>query len=85
MGSIALLPIVGVRAFPPDVRFSGLSFSYNMAYAVFGGITPVLLTVWMQRDPMAPAHYVAAMGLLGFVLGFVPLASRGWQPAPARA
>ncbi|AVT12057.1 MFS transporter [Paracidovorax avenae] len=85
VGSIALLPIVGVRAFPPEVRFSGLSFSYNMAYAVFGGITPVLLTVWMQRDPMAPAHYVAAMGLLGFVLGFVPLASRGWQPAPARA
>ncbi|MDA8445474.1 MFS transporter [Paracidovorax valerianellae] len=81
VGSIALLPIVGVRAFPPEVRFTGLSFSYNMAYAVFGGITPILITLWQQHDVLANAHYVAAMGVLGFALGFVPLASRGWQPA----
>ncbi len=83
VGSISLLPIVGVRAFPPEVRFTGLSFSYNMAYAVFGGITPILITLWQQHDALANAHYVAAMGVLGFVLGFVPLASRGWQPAKA--
>lgn len=83
VGSIALLPIVGVRAFPPEVRFSGLSFAYNMAYAVFGGLTPILISVWQKVDLMAPAHYVAAMGVLGFALGFWPLASRGWQPRHA--
>lgn len=80
-GSISLLPITGVRAFPPAVRFTGLSFAYNMAYAVFGGLTPIIISLWQQHDLMAPAHYVAAMGVLGFLLGFWPLASRGWQPA----
>ena len=79
VGSISLLPIVGVRAFPPAVRFSGLSFSYNMAYAVFGGLTPVLISVGQQYDRLFPAHYVGAMGLLGVALAFWPLASKGWQ------
>jgi MFS family permease len=81
VGSIALLPIVGVRAFPPAVRFSGLSFAYNMAYAVFGGLTPILISVWQQVDHLAPAHYVAGVAALGFLLAFWPLASKGWQPA----
>ena len=80
VGSISLLPIVSVRAFPPEVRFTGLSFAYNMAYAVFGGLTPILISVWQKVDVMAPAHYVAAMGVLGFAMGFWPLACKGWQP-----
>ncbi|HQQ70888.1 MAG TPA: MFS transporter [Alicycliphilus sp.] len=79
VGSIALLPVVGVRAFPPAVRFTGLSFAYNMAYAVFGGLTPMLVSVWQRVDVMAPAHYVAAMGVLGAAMGFWPLACKGWQ------
>lgn len=80
VGSIALLPVVGVRAFPPQVRFTGLSFAYNLAYAVFGGLTPMLVSVWQQVDVMAPAHYVAAMGVLGAAIGFWPLARQGWRP-----
>lgn len=79
VGSISLLPVVGVRAFPPAVRFTGLSFAYNMAYAVFGGLTPMLVSIWQQVDVMAPAHYVAAMGVLGAAIGFWPLACQGWQ------
>jgi MFS family permease len=84
VGAIALLPVVGVRAFPPAVRFTGLSFAYNLAYAVFGGLTPMLVSVWQQADVMAPAHYVGAMGVLGTAIGFWPLACRGWQ-AQSRA
>ena len=83
VGSISLLPVVGVRAFPADVRFTGLSFAYNMAYAVFGGLTPMLVSVWQQRDVMAPAHYVAAMGVLGMLMAFWPLACKGWQAKKA--
>lgn len=83
VGSISLLPVVGVRAFPPEVRFTGLSFSYNMAYAVFGGLTPMLVSVWQQVDVLAPAHYVAAMGVLGVAMGFWPLACKGWQAKKA--
>ena len=53
--------------------FSGLSFSYNVAYAIFGGLTPVVLTLWLKSDPLAPAHYVAALASFGCLLSFVKL------------
>ncbi|WP_304303848.1 MFS transporter [Pseudacidovorax intermedius] len=83
VGTIATVPIAGVRAFPAPVRFSGLSFAYNMSYAIFGGLTPVILTLWLQRDLMAPAHYVGALAVLGFALAWLPLAARGHAMRPA--
>lgn len=73
VGSIGVVPYVLVRAFPPKIRFSGLSFSYNVAYAIFGGLTPVVLTLWLKSDKLAPAHYVAALASFGCVLAFVKL------------
>ncbi|HYP76067.1 MAG TPA: MFS transporter [Polyangiaceae bacterium] len=73
VGSIGVVPYVLVRAFPAKIRFSGLSFSYNVAYAIFGGLTPVLLTLWLKSDKLAPAHYVAALALFGCVLACVKL------------
>ncbi|HYQ44687.1 MAG TPA: MFS transporter [Polyangiaceae bacterium] len=75
VGSIGVVPYVLVRAFPPKIRFSGLSFSYNVAYAIFGGLTPVVLTLWLKSDKLAPAHYVAALAVFGGVLAFVRLPS----------
>jgi MFS family permease len=64
-GAVALTPIAMIRSFPAAVRFSGFSFSYNVAYAVVGGITP-LIVVWLaQFDRMAPAYYMAAVTVLG--------------------
>jgi hypothetical protein len=37
----------------------------------------VILTVWLQHDAMAPAHYVAVLAGLGFLLALWPLAARG--------
>jgi drug/metabolite transporter (DMT)-like permease len=56
-----------VRAFPAPVRFSGISFAYNVAYAIFGGLTPLFVTLLMKEHPFAPAHYVAALCGLGIV------------------
>jgi len=58
--------------FPAPVRFSGLSFSYNVSYAIFGGLTPIFLTLWLRTDPMAPAYYVGGLAILGIALAFVP-------------
>jgi MFS family permease len=69
VGIVGAVPYVMVRAFPPKVRFSGLSFSYNLAYAVFGGLTPIVVTLMLKTQPMAPALYVAALCLLGLVIG----------------
>ncbi|WP_035055437.1 MFS transporter [Andreprevotia chitinilytica] len=76
VGAIATVPFVAVRAFPAAVRFSGLSFSYNVAYAIFGGLTPVVLSWWLTKDLQAPSHYVAALSVLGLLLAFTAQAGR---------
>jgi MFS family permease len=65
VGTIGAVPFVLVHAFPPVVRFSGISFSYNVAYAVFGGLTPIVVALLMKSQPFAPTYYVAAICVLG--------------------
>ncbi len=84
VGVVGAIPYVLVRAFPPALRFSGLSFSYNVAYAIFGGLTPVMLSLWLQQDALAPAHYVAALALLGMALALIPRLLPRAQLAAAR-
>lgn len=69
VGVVGVVPSVMVRAFPAAVRFSGLSFSYNVAYAIFGGLTPLVVTLLVKTTPMAPAHYMAALCVLGVSVG----------------
>ena len=69
VGVIGVVPSVAVKAFPPVVRFSGLSFSYNVAYAVFGGLTPVAVSMLLPFDPLAPAHYVEVLSVAGMMIG----------------
>lgn len=70
VGVVGAVPFVMVRAFPPQVRFSGLSFSYNMSYAIFGGLSPIVVTLMMGVSALAPAWYVLALALMGFGMGF---------------
>lgn len=69
VGLVAAVPAIIVRLFPAEIRFSGLSFSYNVAYAIFGGLTPVIVSLLLHASPLAPAHYVASLCLLGIVCG----------------
>ena len=69
VGVTALVPAIAVSGFPAQVRFSGLSFSYNVAYAIAGGLTPIALSLAMKDSPAAPMHYIAGMALLGVALG----------------
>jgi MFS family permease len=69
VGIVGAVPYVMVNAFPAAVRFSGLSFSYNVAYAIFGGLTPMLVTLWLAQDVLAPAYYVVSLCGLGFCIG----------------
>jgi MFS family permease len=66
-GGCVLTPIAMVQAFPASVRFSGVSFSYNLAYAIFGGLTPLLVSWVVHFDRIGPAHYVAVVTVAGFI------------------
>ena len=58
LGTVAVVPMILVGLFPAPVRYSGFSFSYNVAYSIFGGFTPILVSLWMKTDALAPAHYL---------------------------
>ncbi len=77
-GLTGVIPVLLVQAFPPAVRFSGISFAYNIAYAIFGGMTPLLVTLAMRTHPFAPAHYVAALCLIGAGVAMFIGMRRSW-------
>jgi MFS family permease len=76
VGTIGAVPYVMVKAFPPVVRFSGLSFSYNLAYAIFGGLTPMVVTFMLKSSPMGPAWYVAILCGMGMAIGIYLLSQK---------
>ncbi|HVJ40594.1 MAG TPA: MFS transporter [Dongiaceae bacterium] len=67
VGTIAVVPFIMVRVFPPAVRFTGVSFAYNIAYAIFGGLTPLIVSLLVAKDALAPAHYVMAIVVIGML------------------
>jgi MHS family proline/betaine transporter-like MFS transporter len=52
--------------FPTSVRYSGVALSYNLAYALIGGLSPVLCTILIKKtgDVLAPAYYVMFISFL---------------------
>jgi len=69
IGITAAVPYVMVRAFPACVRFTGVSFSFNLSYAIVGGSTPVMIAWVAQTDVMAYAYYLLFIALLAFCIG----------------
>ncbi|MBX9401947.1 MFS transporter [Lysobacter sp. BMK333-48F3] len=77
VGVVGVIPAVMVAAFPPAVRFSGLSFSYNVAYAVFGALTPPLIGLLTPKlGGMTPAYYVVAVAAMGVLVAVYLLRTR---------
>ena len=77
VGVVGVVPTVMVNAFPPAIRFSGLSFSYNMAYAIFGALTPPLISYLSSHlGGLAPAHYVAIATGVGMLVSLRLLFNR---------
>jgi len=63
-----------VKVFPTDIRYSGVSFSFNMAYAIAGGLTPLLLSIFTDFfNKLAPVFYVVSLFAIGVVIGILLL------------
>lgn len=61
--------------FPTNLRYSGVGFSYNLGYAIFGGMAPLLFTFLIHffSNPSAPSFYLIAcafLTLIGATLSF---------------
>lgn len=82
-GLIAAAPYIMVLSFPPQVRMTGISFSYNIAYAFFGGLTPGLIAWLVKLDRMAPAYYLLFIACLTCSIGcYICRHPRILQPDP---
>lgn len=72
LGSLALTAFLA-ELFPTPVRYSGLSLTYGLASAVFGGATPLVAAALIQRtgalrSPLWYAAIVVAVALVCAVL-----------------
>ncbi|MGP6428143.1 MFS transporter [Pseudomonas pharyngis] len=64
-GVVGAVPSVMVSLFPARIRVSGISFTYNIAYAAWASVTPLLLIGLMPWSPWICVMFCAVMGAVG--------------------
>ncbi len=72
----AVIPAIMTEAFPTKIRYTGLSVSYNISLAVFGGTTP-MVSAWLIQitggNVWMPVYYLMASAVIAIVtLFFMP-------------
>ena len=62
------MPCYLSELFPTSVRYSGIALGYNLGFAVFGGLSPLVSSLLISafQWPEAPALMIALSGLLAF-------------------
>jgi MFS family permease len=72
VSAITIIPFIVLRSFPPEVRFTGFAISWNIAYAVFGGTAPAIISAVVGRTTWIsfPVYYVGILCLLGVVVAW---------------
>ncbi|HLB56694.1 MAG TPA: MFS transporter [Coxiellaceae bacterium] len=54
--------------FPTQVRYSGIAFSYNISLAIFGGLSPLVVTALIQQGViLAPGILLTIGGVLSII------------------
>lgn len=70
-GTVGMVSTAMVRMFPPAVRFSGISFAYNLSYAVVGGLT-LPLVHWLGRySDIGAMYYMVFLAVLALLTAVV--------------
>lgn len=67
-----LVTIIQVELFPAEVRFSASAISYNMSFALFGGTSPFVAALLVDRtgNTLSPAFYVSVMACFSLAIVF---------------
>jgi MFS family permease len=64
-GVVGVVPSVMVGLFPAEIRVSGISFTYNVAYALWASTTPLALIALMPWSPWVCVGFCLIMGMVG--------------------
>ena len=78
-GIVGVVPSVMVGLFPVKIRVSGISFTYNIAYALWASTTPLMLIALMPWSPWVCVVYCAVMGAVGVLTAAIYGLRRGVQ------
>lgn len=71
-GVTVFTPLIMVESFPAPIRYSGISLSYNVSYAIFGGLTPIFFSWVVHSEDVSNlilGFYMMFLGALAIVLG----------------
>ena len=83
VGTVGVVPAIMVAAFPASIRYSGVSFAYNVAYAVFGASTaPLIQYLGSRVGHFMPAHYVALTAVVSVAAALWLLATGKGKSQP---
>jgi len=76
---LGCMPAVLVELFPTRIRVAGLSSSYNLASAIFGGFAPLIATALIEVTgmPVAASFWVLFAALLSTVAVIMLKETRG--------
>ncbi|WP_419537268.1 MFS transporter [Endozoicomonas sp.] len=83
MGTVTgIAPLLLSKVFPTSIRYSGVAFSYNACFAIFGGLTPLIAMALINTTGTlsAPGYYLALSGFCGLAACYLFQAT---QPANA--
>jgi MFS family permease len=87
-GVVGVVPSVMVGLFPARIRVSGISFTYNLAYALWASTTPLLLIGLMPWSPWVCVGFCVLMGSVGLAtawrFGRAPAVSESRVSPPAQ-
>lgn len=64
-GVVGVVPSLMVALFPARIRVSGISLTYNLAYALWASVTPLALLALVPWSPWVCVMYCMAMGGVG--------------------
>ncbi|MCV3425664.1 MFS transporter [Campylobacter lari] len=78
-GIITFAPIFMTQIFTTELRSSGLSFAYNISYALFGFVTPLLINTIYKEYMFVYMIFVMLVSFVSMVLVFKILKSRSYS------
>ena len=70
-----------VESFSPEIRYTGLSFGFNVGLAIFGGTCPLIATwlIEMTGNNSSPAFYIMLAAVCALLTSTYILEKRGQQ------
>ena len=74
---IGVYPATIIELFPTQIRYTGTAVAYNIAFAVFGGLSPLLATylIHQTNNILSPSFYLIISALACF-LAALPLRNK---------